>query len=51
MGRRKFVKPLLEELAKTPEGLEKARAIYAIARPTYHPITQAAADLALKGPS
>jgi hypothetical protein len=48
MGRRKFVKPLLEELAKTPEGLARARAIYAKARPGYHPITAAAGDLALK---
>jgi len=35
-GRRKFVKPLFVELAKTPEGLEKAKLIYAIAKPNYH---------------
>jgi aminopeptidase N len=51
MGRRKFVKPIFEALAKTPAGLARARAIYAKARSGYHPITQAAADLALKGAS
>ena len=35
-GRRKFVKPLFSELAKTPEGLEKAKLIYAKAKPNYH---------------
>lgn len=35
-GRRKFVKPLFTELAKTPEGLVKAKAIYVIAKPNYH---------------
>ena len=28
IGRRKFIKPLYEELAKTPEGKERALAIY-----------------------
>ncbi|MCC6251747.1 MAG: M1 family metallopeptidase [Bacteroidia bacterium] len=35
-GRRKFVKPLFSELAKTPEGLEKAKKIYEKAKPNYH---------------
>src|ERR1041385_8192729 len=38
IGRRKFIKPLYEELAKTPEGKKRALAIYRRARPTYHPI-------------
>ena len=48
VGRRKYVKPLYEELAKTPEGKERARAIYAKARPGYHPITSATVDAILK---
>ncbi|HEX8737148.1 MAG TPA: M1 family metallopeptidase [Pyrinomonadaceae bacterium] len=47
IGRRKFVKPLFEELVKTPEGTERAKAIYAKARPGYHPITQASVDTIL----
>lgn len=35
-GRRKFVKPLFVELAKTPEGLVKAKEIYTKAKPNYH---------------
>jgi hypothetical protein len=42
------VKPLYEELARTPEGKQRARAIYAKARPGYHPITAAAVDAILK---
>jgi leukotriene-A4 hydrolase len=38
VGRRKFLKPLYEELVKTPEGRKRAAAIYAKARPGYHPI-------------
>jgi leukotriene-A4 hydrolase len=48
IGRRKFIKPLYEELAKTPEGRERALAIYRRARPTYHPISVAAIDEVLK---
>jgi leukotriene-A4 hydrolase len=44
IGRRKFVKPLYEELVKTPAGKTRAKAIYAKARPGYHPITQASID-------
>jgi hypothetical protein len=48
VGRRKYIKPLYEELAKTPEGKERARAIYAKARPGYHPIAAASVDAILK---
>jgi hypothetical protein len=48
IGRRKFVKPLFEELAKTPEGTKRAAAIYVKARPGYHPITVASIDAVLK---
>jgi leukotriene-A4 hydrolase len=48
IGRRKFIKPLYEELAKTPEGRERALAIYRRARSTYHPIAVASIDEALK---
>jgi aminopeptidase N len=39
IGRRKFIKPLYEELVKTPSGRERALAIYRRARPGYHPIS------------
>ena len=48
IGRRKFVKPLFEELAKTSEGTKRANEIYARARPGYHPITAASVDTILK---
>ncbi len=48
VGRRKFVKPLYEELARTPGGKTRAQAIYRKARPGYHPITQATVDTILK---
>jgi leukotriene-A4 hydrolase len=48
IGRRKFIKPLYEELAKTPEGRERALAIYRRARPTYHPIAVTSIDEVLK---
>jgi hypothetical protein len=48
VGRRKFVKPLFEALVKAPGGLERARNIYAKARPGYHPITQATVDAIVK---
>jgi len=47
-GRRKFVRPIYEKLAKNPEDLAFARRIYAVARPTYHPVTQASIDEILK---
>lgn len=51
IGRRKFVKPLYEELAKTPAGTKRAVQIYSVARAGYHPITQATIDQILKGKS
>jgi leukotriene-A4 hydrolase len=35
-GRRKFLSPLYNELIKTPEGKQRAKAIYDKARPNYH---------------
>ncbi len=43
-GRRKFLKPLYEKLAKNPEDLVFARKIYKVARPTYHPVSQGTID-------
>jgi hypothetical protein len=48
VGRRKFLKPLYTELAKTPEGKQRARTIYDKARPLYHPITVTTIDETLK---
>ncbi len=50
IGRRKFIKPLYEELAKTPEGKARAIEIYRRARPTYHPIAVASVDVVLNWP-
>ena len=44
VGRRKFLKPLYADLAKTPEGRRRAIEIYAKAKPTYHPIATATID-------
>lgn len=44
IGRRKFVRPLFDELVKTPAGAKRANEIYAKSRPGYHPITQATVD-------
>lgn len=44
IGRQKLIKPLYEELVKTPEGKQRAKAIYAKARAGYHPIAQTAVD-------
>jgi leukotriene-A4 hydrolase len=51
VGRRKFIRPLYQELAKTPEGKARAMEIYRRARPTYHPIAVASIDADLKWPS
>lgn len=48
VGRRKFVKPLYTALAKTPEGKEMAKKIYAKARPNYHSVTAHTVDDILK---
>jgi leukotriene A-4 hydrolase/aminopeptidase len=44
MGRRKFLKPLYEELAKTPEGTEMALRIYKKARAGYHSVSRNTVD-------
>jgi leukotriene-A4 hydrolase len=44
VGRRKLVKPLYSELAKTPAGTEMALRIYGQARPGYHALTQQMVD-------
>jgi leukotriene-A4 hydrolase len=44
IGRRKLIKPLYEDLMKTPAGAERARAIYARARANYHPIATNSLD-------
>jgi leukotriene-A4 hydrolase len=48
-GRRKFLKPLYQELVKTTEGKKVARNIYAKARPTYHSIATQTIDSILAG--
>lgn len=50
IGRRKLILPLYQELAKSPEGLTRAKAIYAKARPGYHPIAQSSLDPLLGKP-
>jgi hypothetical protein len=44
VGRRKFLRPLYTELAKTPEGAEIALRIYEKARPLYHSVSQSTVD-------
>ena len=48
VGRRKYIKPIYEELVKTPQGRERALRIYRTARPAYHPIAQTTVDGILK---
>jgi leukotriene-A4 hydrolase len=48
VGRRKYIKPIYEELEKTTAGRERALRIYRLARPGYHPIAQATVDGILK---
>lgn len=48
IGRRKLILPLYRDLAATPEGLTRARKIYATARPGYHPLAQDSIDAVLK---
>ncbi|MFI4969792.1 MAG: M1 family metallopeptidase [Lysobacterales bacterium] len=47
IGRRYLIVPLYEALAKTPDGRDFARAVYAKAKPGYHPMTQASIEKAL----
>lgn len=48
IGRRKLILPLYRDLAATPEGLARAKKIYATARDGYHPLAQGAVDDVLK---
>ncbi len=47
-GRRKFLNPLYNELIKTPEGKQRALAIYKKARPNYHFVATNTFDKLLK---
>jgi leukotriene-A4 hydrolase len=47
-GRRKFLKPIYEKLARNPEDLVFARKVYTSARASYHPVSQATVDTILK---
>jgi hypothetical protein len=40
VGRRKFLKPLYEAMIQTPEGLSRAKAIFAKASATYHAVSR-----------
>lgn len=44
VGRRKFLMPLYRALLASPEGKQRAQAIYAKARPRYHPIAVESVD-------
>ena len=44
VGRQKFIKPLYAEMAKTPDGKVKARALFAKNKANYHPISAAAVE-------
>ena len=44
IGRRKLIKPLYDELVRTPDGRVRAEAIYQMARPGYHPIAASSID-------
>ncbi|MBW8874758.1 MAG: M1 family metallopeptidase [Acidobacteria bacterium] len=44
VGRRKYLKPIYTELAKTPEGEELGLRIYEKARPGYHSVSQVTVD-------
>ncbi|MEA2600021.1 MAG: leukotriene-A4 hydrolase [Acidobacteriota bacterium] len=44
VGRRKYLKPIYTELAKSPEGAELGLRIYEKARPGYHSVSQVTID-------
>ena len=48
IGRRKFIAPLDTELARTTEGLARAKSIYRKARPGYHPMAVETIDKQLE---
>jgi leukotriene-A4 hydrolase len=47
VGRQKFIKPLYAELAKSPEGKTRAKALFAKNKAAYHPIAAAAIEALL----
>jgi leukotriene-A4 hydrolase len=47
-GRRKFLRPLYEDLMATDWGKAEARRIYAKARPSYHPVSTSTLDTIVK---
>jgi len=47
-GRMWHIIPLYKEMMATPDGLKRARDIYKLARPNYHPMTYLAIDKLLK---
>jgi aminopeptidase N len=44
VGRRKFIAPLYRAMAATPEGMARAKKIYAEARPGYHSVARGTID-------
>jgi hypothetical protein len=48
-GRRKFLRPLYEDLMKQEWGKEEARRIYDRARPLYHSVATATLDPIIRG--
>jgi aminopeptidase N len=49
-GQLRYLRSLYTKLASTPSGLARAREIYAVARPGYHPISSSALDSILGWP-
>jgi len=43
-GRALYIRKVYAKLAATPRGLERAREVYAIARPSYHSVSQGVVD-------
>ncbi len=50
VGRLKFVRPIYTELARTPEGAARARALFARVAATSHPVTRATIAALLAAP-
>ncbi|MCA8830645.1 M1 family metallopeptidase [Hymenobacter pini] len=51
VGRRKFLTPLYRALLATPGGTERARQLYAQARPNYHAVATSTLDALVGNPS
>jgi hypothetical protein len=49
VGRRKLIMSTYNALVKTPDGLKLAEAVFAKARPGYHPITTGSVEAAIAG--